>query len=202
MTTPSAKIISRKRLFDGFHKLDMITAEIGSLRPGGGSMTIAREVLCGPHVAMILLYNPATDEILMNKQFRIGAFVGGAEDPFLLECAAGCIDEGETPEQAAVREAREETGCEISELERIGACYSNPGNLNQKFHLFAGCIDQAAPGFHGHTEEGEDIETVLLPAKDVIAMLDNDEILQAPAALMLHWFARNHERLRKKWKSS
>lgn len=194
----SAKIISQKRAFSGFFALDVVEVEPKSLQHAGYAASIEREVLRSPEIAAVLLYNPKTDEILLNQQFRMGAFLAGEENPFLFETAAGCVDDDETPEQAAVREALEETGCDVKSVEFIGTCYPSGGCLDQKFYMYLGFVDQAQAGFHGVAHEGEEIKTHLMPATEAIAMLDRNEILNATTALMLHWFARHHERLRKK----
>jgi len=64
---------------------------------------------------------------------------------------------------------------------------------------YCGRIGKTETGFHGLEEEGEEIKTHLFPAAEAIRMLDDGEITNGAAVVCLHWFARNHERLRKKW---
>jgi ADP-ribose pyrophosphatase len=54
----------------------------------------------------------------------------------LIEAPAGLIDEGETPEQAARRELREECGLEADGWEELGAAWSSPGFTDERIHLF------------------------------------------------------------------
>lgn len=196
----AAKILSRKTIFDGYHKLEMFRIRPRSLRHGGWCEEMEREILFGRRIASVLLYIPETDHLLLNQQFRLGAMMAGAEDPFLFETAAGAVDEGETVEEAACREALEETGCAVRALEYFGKVYSSPGCLAEEFHMFVGCIDGAESGIYGHEEEGEEIKTHLLPAGSVLQMLDDGHIVNVTTALALNWFARNHQRLREKWR--
>jgi ADP-ribose pyrophosphatase len=194
-----AKILERKMLFDGYHKLEMFRVQPRSLKNGGWAAEMEREVFFGKSIAVVLLYIPETDEILLNQQFRLGAMMAGVENPFLFECAAGAIDEGETPEAAARREAFEETGCDVLDLEFIGKSYSSPGCMAEEFFLYVGRIAKAESGIYGHEHEGEEIKTHLLPYKSVLKMLDDGHIANIIPAMVLNWFARHHEQLRKKW---
>ena len=54
----------------------------------------------------------------------------------LIEAPAGLIDQGETPEQAACRELREECGVEADSWEELGAAWSSPGFTDERIHLF------------------------------------------------------------------
>jgi ADP-ribose pyrophosphatase len=51
-----------------------------------------------------ILNKPTGSEILLQKQYRPPV------DKIMIEVPAGLIDEGETPEECAVRELKEETG--------------------------------------------------------------------------------------------
>lgn len=53
---------------------------------------------------LAILEKPSGPEVLLEKQFR------PPTGKIVVEFPAGMVDEGETPEQAAVRELREETG--------------------------------------------------------------------------------------------
>ena len=200
MADPSkTRIISRKMEFEGWHKLETIVVQPASLRHEGQAEPIQREVYhCGPVVAA-LLYMPETDQILLNEQFRVGAFVAGEPNPWLYECCAGFIDDGEEPEDAVRREAVEETGCEILDLEFIGKVYPSPGGSDESFHLYCGHISTAEAGHYGLAEEGEEIKTHLVSANDAVRMLDEGRITNAATVICLHWFARNHQQLRQKW---
>lgn len=199
----NAKIVSQKTVFDGYHKLEIIEVQPKSMRHGGWAEVVQREMFTAGPYSTVILYIPETDEILLNEQFRVGAYMANADDPFLFECAAGQIDEGETPEETARREVMEETGCEVKELEYVGSFYTSPGCLNEEAYVFVGRIDKPETGaIFGVEEEGEEIRTHLLPSAKVFEMLDAGHIRNGSSALALHWFARHREKIRKKWLES
>jgi ADP-ribose pyrophosphatase len=200
MTLPDthAKLVSSRRAFDGFYAIDIVEVQPRSMRDGSLLPQMQRDMFRTRTAAAVVLYNPDADEILLSRQFRTGPWLRG-EDPFLLECAAGIMDKNETPEQTACRECREETGCEVEHLEPVAISYPSPGCMDEIIHIFAGCYRQATAGFHGLAGEGEEIETTVLPATQVIAMLDAGKIRNGTALIALQWFARHHARLKKEW---
>lgn len=196
---PHAKILSRETVFDGYHRLEKMTVQPRSLKHAGWTEEMQREVFYGKPIAVVLLYIPESDEILLNQQFRLGAMLAGCENPFMYECAAGAVDPGETAEQAARREAHEETGCDVLDLEYVGKAYSSPGCMAEEFQMYVGRIAKAESGIFGHEHEGEEIKTHLLPYAKVIEMLDGGQIPNITTSMLLHWFARHRDQLRKKW---
>ena len=199
-TEPAAKILSRETVFEAYHKLEVIKVQPRSLKTSGGWCNeMEREIFFGKSIAIIVLYIPETDEVLLNQQFRLGAMLAGEKNPHMLECAAGAVDPGEKPEEAARRETLEETGCEILDLEFVGNCYSSPGCMAEQFWMYIGRIAKAKSGIYGHEDEGEEILTHLVPFKKILEMIDAGEITNVNAAMMLNWFARHRDRLRKKW---
>lgn len=196
---PGTKVISRKLEFDGWHSLETVTVQPPSLKHDGLAQPISREVYYCGKVAVVLLYQPETDQILLNEQFRVGSFMAGEENPWLYECCAGMVDEGEEPLEAAHREAFEETGCHILDMESIGRAYPSPGGTDELFYLYCGRIDKAEVGHFGLEEEGEEIKTHLFSAEETLRLLDEGHITNGATVICLHWFARHRERLRKKW---
>ncbi len=108
-------------------------------------------------------------------------------DESVLEVPAGLIDEGETPEETAVRELEEETGYLIEDMEKL--CTYHPiASLNtQTAHLFIG---DAEPGGCKKRDPAEDMEVVLLPIDEVYKMLDQGE-LSHPHTMLALFYARS-----------
>ncbi len=199
MSDDNAKVISRKVEFEGWHSLETIVLQHKSRVHDGYAAPMQREMYYTGTAVVGLLYMPATDQILFNEQFRVGAWVAGDPNPWLLECCAGMIDEGEKPEEALHREADEETGCKIRDIEFIAKVYPSPGGTDEIQLLYCCRIDAAAPGAFGVEEEGEEITTCLIGATEAIRMLDAGEVTNGATVTALQWFARHHDRLKKKW---
>ena len=71
--------------------------------------------------ACVLPYDPVRRVALVVKQVRVGPILCGESDD-LVEAPAGGLDT-EEPARAAIREAFEETGVQLRELEFVGSPY-------------------------------------------------------------------------------
>lgn len=69
-------------------------------------------------------------KIVVVKQFRFGVAKTTVEIP------AGIIENGETPEQAAIRELKEETGYTANKWQYLGWFEANPAFLNNVCHAW------------------------------------------------------------------
>ena len=69
--------------------------------------------------------------ILLQRQYRYPV------RSWQWELPGGFVDPGETPEKAAARELKEETGYSVKELHSLGAFYPSFGSTNEKIWLFA-----------------------------------------------------------------
>lgn len=81
------------------------------------------------------------DAVLFVRQFRFGA------RRITLEIPGGMIDPGESPETAAMRELREETGFEASSWTSLGSVDTNPALLGNRCYTFLaqGCVRTQPP---------------------------------------------------------
>ena len=91
--------------------------------------------------------------ILLVRQFR------HAVSKDLLELPAGSVDPGETPEGAATRELREETGYKPGRLEKLGGFYAAPGYCTEYLHFFRASQLEKSPLTAEDTDEIEVVPT-------------------------------------------
>jgi nudix-type nucleoside diphosphatase (YffH/AdpP family) len=165
---------------------------------GGQSPDLLREVFVATDAALVLPYDPARDRVLLVEQFRMGPYGRGDPLPFLLEPVAGRIDGGETPEETARRECREEAGLELRALEKISSHYCTPGYSTEFFHLFLGLCDlpEVEQGAGGLASENEDIRTHVIGFDRAMDLLRSGEANNGPLVLALLWLERERARLR------
>lgn len=195
----SIKHTKTKVLYRGHFRLEQLTYA-AERYTGGMPEAVTREVLRSGASVAVLLYDPAADSVVLTEQFRVGAYVNGVADPWLLECVAGMVDAGETPEIAARREAEEETGCIVGRMETIGHYLTSPGITDEMTTIFVGTVDaRHAGGVHGEVSEGEDIMTRILPRAEAIAKAERGEVLDIVAQLALLWLSRHGDALRSRW---
>jgi nudix-type nucleoside diphosphatase (YffH/AdpP family) len=139
--------------------------------------------------ATILLYDPDRRTVLLTRQFRYPVYVNGHADGMLLEAAAGLLDDDE-PEAAIRREALEETGHEVGEIEHVFDVYMSPGSVTERLHFYAAPYS-AATALHaggGLADEGEQIDVVELGIDEAMAGIGTT-IVDAKTIMLLQWAA-------------
>jgi len=159
---------------------------------GNGQMQeLASEVYHRPDAVAVLLYNIHEEKFVLTRQFRLPSYLNGNHSGYLTETCAGLIDEGETPEQTAIREVKEELGYQISNLTKVGAVYTSAGGITEYLHLFISPIDDLQNhGIGGGlAEEGEDIETIILNFDKAHNLLKHGKLNDSKTVMLLqHYF--------------
>ena len=170
--SPRVIVSSKRRVFDGFFKLDEVTV---SYRQFDGTMSAEKPLLIferGDAVAALIL-NRNSGEVVLVEQFRVPTLEKGRNDGWMIEAPAGMIRGNESPEQAVVREVFEETGYRIENPEHIATFFSSPGGTSERIFLFYAVVedaDKVAPGV-GNREDGEDIRVVTMTVEDLFEHL-------------------------------
>lgn len=169
---------------------------------GNWSEVIKREVVIRSAAVVVLLYNPMADTVLLVEQFRPGA-VGHSDidSPWLLEPVAGLIELNDTAEETAIREAKEEAGCEVLDLIPVYQYLASPGVSNEMVYVLCGRINtNKTGGIHGLLSESEDIKTHVLPVDKAFKLLESNKIFNASGIIALQWLKININMVRDKWK--
>lgn len=192
------EIIEKKAVFQGYFRVDAYRLK-HSLHQGGMSGEIRREVFERGHAVSVLPYDPTRREIVMVEQFRVGAYAAGS-DPWLMEIVAGIIDEGETVEQVARREVKEEAGLDVRDLFLAARYLSSPGGTSESVTHFVAWVDSShAGGVYGVDDEDEDIRVVPMPVLEALALLADGRFENAQALIALQWLAINENKVRAHW---
>jgi ADP-ribose pyrophosphatase len=199
MADARVEILDRTVVFDGHFQ--MVRYRLRHWQFAGGlGPELVREVFARGHAVAVLPYDPVRDEVVLIEQFRVGA-LETSWDPWLLETVAGIVEEGESPQAVARREALEEAGLEVLDLAPVCSCFMSPGGSSEIVHVFVGRVDAAAAGgIFGLPDEGEDIKVHVLPFAQAVALLDDGRLRVAHTLLALQWLARHHEALRARWR--
>lgn len=166
----------------------------GSLSP---QVTRAGFISCD--AVTVLPYDAQRDRVLLVEQFRTGPFLRGDPQPWQLEAIAGRIDAGETPEEAARREALEEAGLTLTALLPVAQYYPSPGILTEFLYSYLALtnLPDHAAGIFGLAEESEDIRGHLISFDQLMALAQSGEIGNGPLLLLAYWLAANRIQLRR-----
>ncbi|WP_426997071.1 NUDIX domain-containing protein [Pseudarthrobacter sp. N5] len=176
---------------EGWHVLRRTTFTYR--RRDGQQVTEQRETYDRGNGATILVYDPARRTVLLTRQFRFPAYVNEHADGMLIETAAGLLDD-DAPDVAIRREASEELGVTLGELQHVFDLYMSPGSVTERVHFFAAPYvpnDQKGPG-GGLQDEGEDIEVLEVPFHEALAMTSDGRIVDGKTVILLQWAALTH----------
>ncbi len=198
MLSEKVEIIEKTICYKGFFSIARLRLRHRKY-DGEWSDVLTRELFERGHAVAVLPYDPVRDEVVLIEQFRVGAldFPG---DPWLIEIVAGIIEAGEHAEEVASREAVEEAGCVIDQLERVCDYLVSPGGATESTVLFCGRVDTTnVGGVHGVIGEGEDIQVKVVTYEESVALLESGRINSASPIIALQWLMMNRERLRRQW---
>ncbi len=210
MERNDVEIGHRETVFRGCFKVDRYRLR-HRLFEGGWSPPLVREVFERGHAVAVIPYDPVLDRLVLIEQFRIGPLAAALTSPWfsadlspwLLEIVAGIIDEGESPEDVARRETREEAGCHVSELIPVCHVFASPGALTESVRIYCGRVDASeAGGIHGIDHEHEDIRVLTVAADEAFRWLDEGRFVNITALAALQWFRINHGSVRASWCAS
>ncbi len=192
------EILDDETVWDGFFRMNRLRIRHSSFN-GGWCEPVVRERLEGLAAVSVLLFDPDTDELVLVEQFRTG-LVGQAEPPWCLETVSGfCDREHESAELVARREVREETGCVLQALTRVGEFFVSPGFSTETITLFCGRVDATqAGGVHGLASEGEEIQVVRLDRETALAGLFK-QVNSTSLLIGLQWLEANRAKLVSQW---
>lgn len=195
------EIITRERLYKGFFSLIKLRFR-HRLFSGGYSKVIEREVFERGHAAAVLPYDVQRDEVVLVEQIRIPAY-DSSETPWLLEIVAGMIEAGESAEQVARREAREEAGLTLGRVKPIIDYLSSPGGSSERIAVMVGETDASqASGCHGLESENEDILVRVVSREQAYQWVEQGVINNAATVIALQWLELHHRRLTQEWKAT
>lgn len=165
---------------------------------GAMSEPVNRAAFVMGDAVTVLPYDPVRDRVLLIEQFRFGPHARGDQNPWQLEAIAGRIDAGETPDEAARREAVEEAGLVLGDLILMQSYYPSPGAMTEFLYSYLAITDlpDGVAGVFGVAGEAEDIRGHLVSFDDFMALVASGEVGNAPTILSGLWLARQRAALR------
>ena len=141
----------------------------------------------GDSVAL-LVFNLDTQKLVLVNQFRYPTYKNG--HGWTLEIIAGMIDPGETPEETARREVREEIGMNISSFEHICTFYPSPGGSSEQIFLYYSEVSGKQAKHNklgGLINEAEDIMSLEISLTDALDKINSGEIMDAKTIIGIYW---------------
>lgn len=189
--SPSKVLIQEEKIVRKGY-LTVQTAQVAFEKFDGTlSQQVQRESLLRNDAVAAVLWDPRSLRVLLVRQFRYPTYQKGPG--WMIECVAGLMEEKETPEQAMIREIKEETGYQVENLQHIMSFYASPSCSNEKVILFSGQIE-ARPAeqisYGGETED-EDIQLVWFSIQEVQSLLNDPTQLDqfdAKTIVALYWW--------------
>jgi ADP-ribose pyrophosphatase len=184
------EIISRRRIFDDFFKID--EAQLRFVRLDGRmSEPVRRLNFERGDSAAALVVNAARRTVYLTEQFRYPTLekAGG----WLIEIMAGSVEPGEAPDDCVRREILEELGIETDAVEPIAKFFVSPGGTSERIMLFCAVVTDAARvgAGGGVASEGEDIRVLEWPVDDFLDRLRSGALNDAKTIVAGYWLAEN-----------
>ena len=177
-------LLSTEILSNNWYTLKKVTYEY--TKSNGEVQVQQREAYDRGNGAAIMLYNKEQGTVVLTRQFRLPTYINGNETGMLIEACAGLLDK-DSPEECIRREAEEETGYIVKDIQQVYATYMSPGSVTEILHLFIAAYtkDMKANSGGGLEHEQEDIEVMELPFEEALQMIRTGAIQDAKTIILL-----------------
>lgn len=183
------KNIKTEVLSDNWYILRKVTFDF--LQKNGEWQTQSREAYDRGNGAVILLYNQATKTVILTRQFRMPTYLNGNPDGMLVEACAGLLD-ADNPEDCIKKETQEETGYQITDVQKIFEVYMSPGSVTEILHFFvASYTKEQKINEGGGVDEEEEIDVLELDFQKALDMIKTGEIKDAKTIMLLQYVQIN-----------
>lgn len=188
-------IENRHHIYNGFIKVEKVSLRHRLFNQTEYTQTIERELIRRKEAAGVLIYNDQQQRFALIEQFRVGA-IDDAISPWQLEIIAGVLDGDESPETCIRRESLEESGCEIHDLKHLFSFYPSAGACDEIFHLYVAEAELPEHGdIFGMPDEGENIQLHIIQYQDLVPLLNNNRLRNAPVIMALQWLKQHIDAL-------
>jgi len=190
MQSHKVRNLSVDVLSDNWYTLRKITYEY--LKKDGTWEVQNREAYDRGNGATILLYNKKKGTVILTRQLRIPTYLNGNDSGMLIESCAGLLDR-DNPEDCIKRETAEETGYQITSVQKIFEAYMSPGSVTEIVHFFIAEYTQSMKISEGGgiATEQEEIEVLEMKIDRAIQMIGNGEIKDAKTIMLIQYLQLN-----------
>jgi ADP-ribose pyrophosphatase len=135
------------------------------------------------HPGVVTMIPVHDGRVYLIRQYR------AAVDQSLLELPAGTLEKAEPPDDAAVRELREEIGFQPGRLEKVFGFYTAPGFTDEYMTMYLATQLTAVPASpDGPEEEAAEVEAIAL--EEIPGLLVSGTLADAKTIIGLQWLAR------------
>jgi GDP-mannose pyrophosphatase NudK len=180
------KLLETTVLSDNWYTLKKITYEVNY--NDGRKEIQSREAYDRGNGAAILLYNRNSRKVILTRQFRLPTYINGNADGMLIEVCAGLLDK-DNPEDCIKREAEEEVGYRIDNVQKVFEAYMSPGSVTELLYFFIAEYTPAMKVSHGGglEHEQENIEVLELSIEKALTMISDGTIKDGKTIMLLQY---------------
>lgn len=158
-------VAESRRLLLSTPRFDVVEVD----QPTAGGGVRPRQIIVHPGAVLIIpLVEPDRVCLIRNERVAVGQR--------LIELPAGTIESPCDPSETARRELQEETGFTAAAWRELPGFYMSPGILRERMHVFV--AQQLTPGEPAR-EAGENIDNLIVPWDEAIAMAERGDIEDA-----------------------
>lgn len=175
-------------LHEGYRTLTRFTnSHAEPDRSNSGEET--RDLLMAGRVVGVIAHDPASDRLVLIRQYRLAAHLQTGKGD-LVELVAGGVEEGEDAETSVRRELKEETGLDATRIVHLFDAMPTPGICTELAHFYYAEVDASKLPDRAGEDEHEATFPFALPTDEAIALIDSGACVNGFLMLGLHWFAR------------